>query len=180
MIVALLLALLGAGAPAEAARARLTPSTPWERYLELPTPENARSVQSATYINRERLEELDWDLALLEAQVLSSDAEAVALAFRLRRQSDGQISEILDLMLGRMIRIDPLLFLQELAVAKKSGGGEDSTLRNFGFAYVDHVKAHDYERERRIEALRSVDVPQLRELRDDCIRRLGGDVDSGR
>ncbi|ANM30001.1 hypothetical protein ABI59_11110 [Acidobacteria bacterium Mor1] len=179
MIVALLLALLGAGAPAEAARARLTPSTPWERYLELPTPENARAVQSATYIDRERLQDLDWDLLMLEVQVLSSDSEAVALAFRLRRQSDGHISETLDIMLGRLIRINPQLFLQELAVARRSDETRASPLHNFGFAYVDHEKAHDYEQARRIEALRSVDVPQLRELRNECIRRLGGKPDAG-
>ncbi len=155
-------------------------ATPWERYLELPTPERAAKVETASYTDSEASSQrlLD-DFALLEVQVLSRDAEAVHLAFRLRRESDGVAGEILDIMLGRLIRIDPQLFLSGLQRARAQGSAPvtrlDALLGNHGSVFVDRIAAQAFETERRIEALLGVDDPALRELRDLCVAKLRED-----
>jgi hypothetical protein len=162
--------------------------TPWEKYLDLPTPENARKVQSASYsdssADHDRLYE---DLDLLEVQMDAGDREAVRLAFRLYSEADGHYAETLDIMLGRLVRINPTLFLEEVqyqhnAPRRRWGppglpprgldGVVSGLLGNYGFPYVDRMRAHVYETERRIAALDSVTDPDLRQLRDSCVEIL--------
>jgi hypothetical protein len=156
--------------------------TPWENYLELPTPDNAARVQHAVYTNpTSRDNRLFEDLLLLEIQVISADREAVRLAFRLFAESDGHYSETLCIMLGRLIRIDPALFLQELEDHRKQIPHIDDLLGgllgNHGDAYVDRFRAREYETERRIKALMTVTDPRLKKLRDKCVAELKGQVE---
>jgi hypothetical protein len=150
----------------------LTAETSWERYLVCPSSEAAARVEQITYspgVDEEK--RLFDDLAILEVQVISRDVEAVRLALRLLGKAQGgHVEETLDIILGRLIRIDPRLFLVEL---KRSGvknwGG---AVGNFGEAYVDRMDAHACEKRFRIAALRTVKDSDLRQLREACIREL--------
>ena len=147
--------------------------TAWEQYLELPTPENAARVQQALYSDPStRGRSLHEDLLLLEIQVISADREAVRLAYRLSVESDGHYSEMLDAMLGRLIRIDPKLFLQELKRHRSQVSRLDSLLGQHGRPYIDRHRARSYEDEQRIAALMTIADPSLKDIRDECVGML--------
>jgi hypothetical protein len=154
-------------------------ATPWESYLELPSPANAAAVQEVTYSDPPSFNPILWDeLLILQTQVFSSDQAAVSLAFRLLARSDGHFSEELCVMLGRLIRIDPALFLQELKSHPEFMVRLDGLLGNHGGAYVDRFAAQRYETERRIEVLMSVTDPGLRHIRDRCVAELRTQLDA--
>lgn len=145
----------------------------WERYLSNPTGANAMAVSDAGYgDNQNDVARLEWDLTLLEVQVISSDKDAVDLAFRLLAKSDGHSAEMLNEMLGRLIRINPRLFLDALKRGQLPSGKFGDLVGNFGVVYVDRDRAHDYERDQRIAALMRVKTGSLSALRDQCIIHL--------
>lgn len=111
------------------------------------------------------------NLVMVERQVLSRDPNAVRLAFRLKTIADGAFAEDLDVLLGRLIRIDPTLFLQQL---KEHGRVNrlDGLVGNLGDPYVDRFDAQRLEIQKRIGALKSVSDPALKELADRCIQEL--------
>jgi hypothetical protein len=150
----------------------LNAETPWERYLACPNPAAAARVTQIAYspgVNAEK--RMSDDLDILEVQVISRDVESMRLALRLLGKAEGgHVEETLDIMLGRLIRIDPRLFLVELKRAGvKNWGG---AVGNFGGPYVDRMDAYACEKRFRIEALRTVNDSDLRTLRDACIREL--------
>jgi hypothetical protein len=146
--------------------------TPWEAYLNDPTPKNAASVSEVSYsagtLDSNPVSE---DLDLLEAEVLSGDRYAVRLAFRLLKHSDGHAGEALCITLGRLIRANPRLFLEELKVAG-SQDRLDALVGNFGVGFVDRPHALSQERRKRIEALKTITSPTLSKVRDACILEL--------
>jgi hypothetical protein len=159
--------------------APLAAQTPWEAYVEYPTPQNAAKVQAATYSDSltetdsarsAHADRLEHDLDLLEVQVEAGDREAIRLAFRLFPELGGEYAERLDEMVGRLIRINPVVFLQETL---RATGGKWCLGMNDGDPYVDRPRASEYERLRRIEALKSVTNSELRLVRDKCIAALG-------
>ena len=111
------------------------------------------------------------NLGMLERQVLSREPNAVRLAFRLKTISDGAFAEDLDVLLGRLIRIDPALFLRQL---KEYGrvGRLDALVGVLGDPYVDRFDAQRREIKKRITALESVSDPALKELAGQCIKDL--------
>jgi hypothetical protein len=150
--------------------------TPWENYVENPTPENASRVQKATYSGnikeQERRERLYDDLWILEEQVIACDQEAVRLAFRLLQESDGHYAGTLCRMLGRLVRINPKLYLVECKRAKSFTPELFPGLLNFPDAYIDRPIAHEYEREARIKALSKVKNLSLRKIRNEALEAL--------
>jgi hypothetical protein len=148
--------------------------TPWERYLRVPSPANARAVREISYGDPAGREHLFDDLDVLAVQVLSRDAEAADLAFRL--MADGHLGEQLDILLGRLVRIDPELFLATLARHRRKGEALGWGAGNFGEEYVDRLEAQRYEAAARIAALKSVADPALAGLRDRCIASLEKEI----
>lgn len=147
--------------------------TPWEKYVEYPSPENARKVNSVKYEDPKYENDINYDdLNLLGIQILSGDREALKLAFRLRAESDGAYAEELDIITGRLIRINPKLFLEELKLYKKNIYKMDSLLGNYGQPYVDKLKADIYETKARIKSLKTVNDGKLIDVRDECIKVL--------
>jgi hypothetical protein len=145
----------------------------WEAYIRNPTPDNAAHVKAISYgAENGRFEQQERDLMMLEVQVLSRDPAAVRLAFRLRLQADGHFGEMLDIMLGRLIRIDAPLFLREGKRAEAAIRRLDSLVGNFGPEYVDRPQAQAYEAAQRIAALRKVSDAGLKPVRDKCIASL--------
>jgi hypothetical protein len=141
---------------------------PWTAYCLNPTPENAAKVQSAKTPGIDN-QEFDARLRILEDQVLCSDVEAIRLVYRLKKEPDGAYGETLSQMLGRLIRINPRLFLEELARHRPQVGDRlPWILCSIGPAYADRVAAKRYVLRSRLAAIETVDVPELGKLRDEC------------
>jgi hypothetical protein len=146
--------------------------TPWETYLSSPTPANAAKVKDVSYGTQASDETVELDLMLLQVQVQAGDRAAIGLAFRLLVKSDGHRAESLCIMLGRIIRPNPAMFLRELRTAKLDPTLLGSLVGDFGPEYVDRTLAHLYEARQRIAALRTVNDPELHDLRESCIKEL--------
>ncbi len=151
--------------------------TPWEAYLALPSPANARRVERASYSDSAAaLGQLEQDLEVVAVQMQAGDRDAVRLAFRLLPGADGDFAETLEIMLGRLIRIHPALFLEEVRRQQQTLPRFDARLNgmltNTGSPYVDREQADAYEMRRRMDALRSVRAPALGAIRDRCIAVL--------
>jgi hypothetical protein len=147
--------------------------TAWEEYLQKPTPERAARIRAISYSAAAvRAEQQEMDLMLLEVQVLARDMEAVRLALRLRPAVDGHFAEMIDIMLGRLIRIDAALFLREVGRAGAADHRLDSLVGDFGQEYVDRGEAYAYEAAKRSAALSQVKERSLKKLRDQCIATL--------
>ena len=111
------------------------------------------------------------DVVQLEKAAVAGDRTAVRAAFRLRQRSDGAVAEHIDIVLGSTVKGHPRLFLEEL---KRSDNFArlDSLLGNLGPKYVDRSSAQSRELRARSAALRSVANPELREVRDRCLKEL--------
>jgi len=155
-----------------ASRLLMAADDPFGTYCANPTPENAAKVQSAKTPGIDN-REFDARLQILEDQVLCSDVEAIRLVYRLMKESDGASSEILSQMLGRLVRINPRLFLGELARHRRQIGDRlPWILCGTGPAYIDRPAAQRYVLRKRLAAIETVDVPALQELRDECVLQL--------
>jgi hypothetical protein len=152
-------------------------------YFEYPTPKNAKNAyqylpasghvtMKGLEIEREALELFYTNSRILERQVISGDAESVRLAFRLFSITDSAYTEELDILLGKLIRINPKLFLRELVANQDLIGTLEGLLGNEGEEYVDRLKAQCLENRLRQKALQSVTNPSLRRKRDDCVNEL--------
>ena len=140
--------------------------TPWEIYVQNPTPKNADAVATLSYsTGRFDEDDVDVDLDVLEAEVSAQDRSAVRLAFRLH--APGHYEETICVMLGRLIRANPRLFLEELKAA-----GIQDIVGNLGFGFVDRDQAQRFEVDARINALKRVTDPSLKATRDRCIGML--------
>jgi hypothetical protein len=149
-------------------------ATPWERYVALPTPENARVVRALQYSPGRGSEfgyELD-DIQVLADQVLAEDPEAFQLAVRLYVQSDAGLAEDLGLLLGRCIRAHPNFFLRQVARSGHTCSDLSLVLNAPGLEYSDKPDAMKYELQGRRAALRTVKNKELRRTRDACLAAL--------
>ena len=105
--------------------------------------------------------------------MVSADREAVRLALRLLPQSDGHTTETLCTMLGRLIRVDPSLFLAEVGAHSPVDDLLGCVVGNLGPAYVDRPAAQIYETRERIRALESARVESSpHDVRSRCIKAL--------
>ena len=157
----------------------------FERYVNLPTPLNAEEVckllpsrnqfacsgEKEERATREYLYSF-YQIGMLDRQVISRDRSAVRLAFQLKAIADGAFAEELDIILGKLIRIDPLLFLEELNNTRVTPISFSHLVGNAGPIFVDRQEARCFENRLRIEALETVNKKQLSGLRDKCIMFL--------
>lgn len=146
--------------------------TPWERYLEFPTSDNAEKVTAISYSHGLPTGQTAGDLRVLETQVQAADRQAGRLAFRLLRKADGHIAELLCVMLGRLIRSEPALFLAEAGAANLEPSLLGQVVAAVGPEYVDRPRARRYEIECRIAALESVRDARVKEQREACVKVL--------
>ena len=158
----------------------------WNEYLIYPSTENAAEVYEQipqwpqnTTVNHTAQRIIDSvyeSLPMLKRQVYAGDRNAVRVAFRLMRISDGEFSEWLDIILGSLIRIDARLFLQELKAHRAEVSELSSLVGNLGEEFVDKIAAHNLEMELRIQALSRVDDDALSAIRDECVAALRNDI----
>jgi hypothetical protein len=169
LLVGMAVVVLGALGPAPLTR------TPWEVYVDDPTPQNAKAVTEMSYARplteEKKMEAIETDLDVLETEVISGDREAVRLAFRLFEATNGHVAELLSQIVGRLIRIQPRLFLQELRHAWPVPR-LDALVGALGDAFVDREEAQKYELAARAAALKQVQDSSLRKVRDACLIEL--------
>jgi hypothetical protein len=147
--------------------------TTWEDFVARPAPEKAGVVQGIEYSSAGDLDRrLDADLAILETQVLAGDREAVGLAFRLLGRSDGRPAEGLSVLLGRLARVHPALFLEALQANRAAVARLEALLGGLGAPYVDRQEARLYELQCRREALLGVENVELKPVREECLEAL--------
>lgn len=139
----------------------------WERFLDEPSAAHARAINGGFTDDRTQYDDA---LAILENEVLAGNREVVRLVFRLVGETDGALKLELSQLLGRLIRVEPALFLDEL---KRAGVGRiDSIVGSCGVAFVDRFRAQRHEEGRRLAALVTVGDPELAAVRERCLAEL--------
>lgn len=114
-------------------------------------------------------------MQVLEQRVLMKERESVELAFRMRHIADGAFLEDLDIILGKLIRVDPELFLSELQRARVPPRAMDGLVGNLGDAYVDQMERQCKEMRLRRQALNSVLRRSLIQTKGQAITALAAD-----
>src|SRR5258708_4737521 len=172
IVMKLVLAIAIAAACASAARG----ATPWEEYLDLPTPANAARITAIEYSPGSRPGQLSsGDLKILENQVFAQDAESFRLVVRLLLLANGSEAEDLGVLLGHSVRTHPDFFLRQVAALNIPCRQLSWPLAAPGLEYVDRPAASAYEITMRRKALLSVRSKSLRRVRDDCLRAFRKD-----
>lgn len=151
-------------------------------YAAHPSTENARSAISAipdkqisfsgvsaeTEANQSIYAEKP--MFVLEKQVQKRHQASVELAFRMMNIADGAFAEDLDVIVGKLITIDPALFLEELQKVNKSDLG--GLVLNLDDTYVDEMKRTCAEWFLRKKALQGVEVPGLQNIKKRAIATI--------
>ncbi len=145
--------------------------TEWEKYLANPTPQQAARVNKVEASDKSDVGG-DYELQILQNQVLAQDSQAFRLAYRLYQSSDGGLAEDLGALLARTIRAQPQFFLQQVQLLNVPCSKLKWVLNVPGLEYTDRPKAKHYEIEMRKEALRNVTASELAEVRDQCLKEF--------
>ena len=146
-------------------------ATPWEDYLDLPTPERAQKVTRVAYTNPSQNYDL-LELQILERHVLALDGSAFRLTYRLTNSADGGLLEDLLVILSKPIRGNAAFFLRQANALDPSCKSFESALNMAGLEYTDRSDAHAYELSRRREAIASVKLPALSVVKEACLKRF--------
>ena len=153
-----------------------------EAYAAHPSTENARSALSVIPVKQVSFSGYSAEteanqsiyaekpMSVLEKQVQKRHQASVALAFRMMNIADGAFAEDLDIIVGKLITIDPALFLEELQNANKSD--LDGLVLNLDDTYVDEMKKTCAEWLLRKKALQGVEVPGLQKIKKRAIATL--------
>lgn len=112
---------------------------------------------------------------VFEQRVLMQERESVELAFRMRHIADGAFLEDLDIILGKLIRVDPEMFLSELQRAQVPLRAMDGLVGNLGDDYVDQKERECEEMRLRRLALERVSRPSLLQTKGRAITALAED-----
>jgi hypothetical protein len=147
-------------------------TTPWERYLEEPSPTNASLVTKIEYSVPDEAAYSSDDLGILKLQVLAADESAFQLAFRLYGDSEGGLAEELGAILASTIRPNPEFFLSQ--ASRLDQACRTLNVDAAGIEYVDRLAAQAYELRMRTAAIESVEVPALAKVKCSCLARLSG------
>ncbi|WP_329743343.1 hypothetical protein [Dyella sp. A6] len=104
--------------------------------------------------------------------VASGNRTAVRTVFSLN--TDGASAEAQDIVLGKLIKVNPKMFLEELQRSQFAGCKlcMPGLLGNLGYDYVDHPAAQLRELRARKAALLTVHNKPLLQLRNKCIAAL--------
>lgn len=118
--------------------------------------------------------QLEAALPTLETAVVSKNRSSVRLAFRLFAMADGHSAEQLDIMLGRLIRLDTVMFLDELGHAQPPYPTEvlGGLVGNLGEEFVDDMAAQCDEFRLRLKAIERIKNRRLAHWRATCSGEL--------
>jgi hypothetical protein len=161
--------------------APLAGATPWEAYLKLPTPHNARQVRSIEYSSGISEPVGAEDLKVLERQVIALDPDAFELTYRLSLATNpGALQEALLGILAGPLRGNPEFFLAQASRLDRSCKSFARALNATGLEYVDRSDAQSYEMGRRREALTTVTNAPFVNVKRNCLALLPARDSGGR
>jgi len=152
----------------------------WNNFLNNPSSENALKVYDLLpAIGHVRKKDSDLELEeniyknlkIIEKEIYKENQNCIKLAFRLFTISDGAFSEVLNIILGKLININPEIFLQELKTHYHLVS-LTHLVSNFRPEYVDDFPKQLVETERRIAALKSVNIKDLLDYKEKSIEEL--------
>jgi cytochrome c5 len=122
---------------------------------------------------------IDDGLSVLQRQVEACDQSAVRLAFDLGAITDGEAAEGIDIMLGKLIPIDPRLFLSALQ-AREQRVGEPiplgSLVGNLGPDFVDEFQKSCVELRLRASSLQQVNDHALDAVKTRAVENLNAEI----
>jgi hypothetical protein len=155
----------------------------WHQYISNPIESNGLKVYSLLPNEEYGITEPDsvfyntWysiyeNLDKLESLVKIQNRIAIKVAFKLYSISDADFTESLDQILGRLIRINPKLFLEALKLHRELVGDLGGILENLGNKFVDEEDLSKKEIKKRIQSLEKVKVKSLIGVRDESIIEL--------
>lgn len=158
-------------------------STSFSMYVHNRTESNARTAIDALPKERvswgarsdehgEALEVISDGLLVLSREIESAHPEAAQLAFALYNVLDGSGLEDLSIMLGKLIRIAPELFLSELGSQPDGFCCLGGLVANLGEKYVDRLEAQCEELGQRMKAIRGVTGEQYAVAREKAMAAL--------
>ena len=148
--------------------------TPWEQYLDRPSPQAASTVRQRSYTqgSGDASRGTADDLQILALQVYAGDKQALELTLRLSAQADGGDLEDLYAIAGHAIRGHPRTFLEAVVAAKVSAAALAIIVQMPGLEYSDRADAMAYELQQRSVALMGVHDRALRSAREVCLDAL--------
>ena len=148
----------------------------YEAFTRYPSSENASAARSllpdTSPVSRRKRE---WEsnavafvasnLDILEREVEARNRDAVRLTYRLGVLGEEFVDQTTYMILGKLIRIDPQLFLEELHAHQRQVGSLDGLVSTLGPEYIGREQASCLELARRIGALEAVESEHLAPLR---------------
>jgi hypothetical protein len=147
-------------------------ATPWEEYLDFPSPDRAQRVSRVSYTNASKSYEVS-ELQILERQVLALDVSAFRLTYRLTNSTaPGGLLEDLLVVLSKPVRGNPAFFLRQVSALDPSCKSFEVALNMAGLEYTDRLDAYAYEMSRRREAIAAVKQPALSAVKQECLKRF--------
>jgi hypothetical protein len=159
----------------------------WQKFISNPIESNGLRVYSLLPNENYGIVEPDsafhntWEsiydnLYKLESLVQKQNRIAVKVSFKLYSISDADFTETLDQILGRLIRTNPKLFLEELKLHRELVGNLSGILGNLGEKFVDEEDLSKKEIIKRIQSLEKVKSKSLIGIRDECIIELKSQI----
>ena len=121
-----------------------------------------------------RAELAESDVMTFQKAAEAGDRSAVRKLFGFYPLSDGAVTEDIDMILGNVARCYPRLFLEELK-RSNAGHGKCTTVGNT-LELTDQIDSQKEELRARRKSLLFIEDASLRELRNDCIRKLDMDI----
>jgi hypothetical protein len=152
----------------------------WGNYLSKPTHDNAEKVYNllpdkvmgGDYPDGGQTGRIFFKIDQLDKLVQQENRDALRLAFKLFTIADGEYAEGLQIEIGKLININPKLFLQELKSHRRLIISLDGLVGNLGQDYVDEFERQTKEKEKRIKSLNKVSDKDLNAIRDECLKEL--------
>jgi len=156
----------------------------WDNYLIKPTHDNSikaynllpDKVMGGDYPDGGQTGRIFSRIDQLDKLVQQGDRDALGLAFKLFTIADGEYAEGLQIEIGKLINVNPKLFLQELKNHRRLIVSLDGLVGNLGQDYVDEFERQTKEKEKRIKSLNKVSDKDLTIVRDECLKELDRQV----
>ncbi len=139
-------------------------------------PANPDSAHSFDLSQQKTLQSIYHNFEVIGSQILAGHRNAVKVAFRLLNVSDGDFAESIDITLGRLVKSNPRMFLQELNSYRTPADDFGGILCNLGEDYVDSIAAQIVELKARIKSLQRVPDADLQPMRERCIGILNEQI----